>query len=616
MKSNTVQCGEYPVRILFGDDKALAWINLQDLCKVLGRDETRDIKEAIRVCPSCIQIPFRQKGREMWAVSPYDVYKLMRPMRKENALIARNCDKVEAWLNELLEKSAIQSVRLPQQQEDMVFSYQDHPISFRAANGRVMINATQMAKSFGVLPAEILRKAEFIRYRQHLVDKGVSENLDSQVYTTRGRNNGATWIEEALATEFARQLSPEFSEWCNTKINELVTKGYATLGNQQMPEDKDDGQIVHRELPVPQNLDEAREIIAAQHRELQQQQHRIIENQPKVEFYDNLIEGRDFYSTTWLAQELGITPHMVHQFLAEKGICKFEKNQWITFTPFRAWQIEVPYYLNNFRIGKQRAAGTRMRWSKAGREQIIDLWNREGEQLPKSLPRRKYGDFPDDLEEGTDYFTSTQLAQRLNTSSPVLHRFLAENNICRFEKKQWVVHKPYAEWQMDVPYRWTNPKTGKRWVFGTRKRWTPIGLEQITALWNKRPQTPPNPSGQAEAKPPRKPRERKERPYDNLTEGIDYFSPTQLARELGISAILMNKFLEENNICKLVKKEWAVLELYAGWQMDIPYYWTNPKTGKRWAFGTRKRWTKLGREKIIEMWYKKISGKEAQNAEE
>lgn len=184
MKSNAILCEEYPVRVLFNDDKTLAWVNLHDLCKVLGREEMLTDKAAIRQLPSSIQIPFRKKGREMWAISPYDVYKLIRPMRRENSIAAKKCAAVETWLNELLEDAAIQSARAtqPAQQEDVVFSYQDHPISFRAANNKMMINATQMARSFGVLPAEILRKADFVRYRQHLVEKGISESLDSQIF--------------------------------------------------------------------------------------------------------------------------------------------------------------------------------------------------------------------------------------------------------------------------------------------------------------------------------------------------------------------------------------------------------------------------------------------------
>ena len=74
----------------------------------------------------------------------------------------------------------------------------------------------------------------------------------------------------------------------------------------------------------------------------------------------------------------------------------------------------------------------------------------------------------------------------------------------------------------------------------------------------------------------------------------------------------MSKFLEESGICRFVKKQWPVLPEYREWQIDVPYYWTNPKTQKRWAFGTRKRWTLLGREKIIELWNNGNAGKETE----
>lgn len=484
MKSNAILCEEYPVRVLFNDDKTLAWVNLHDLCKVLGREEMLTDKAAIRQLPSSIQIPFRKKGREMWAISPYDVYKLIRPMRRENSIAAKKCAAVETWLNELLEDAAIQSAKAtqPARQEDVVFSYQDHPISFRAANNKMMINATQMARSFGVLPAEILRKADFVRYRQHLVEKGISESLDSQIFTTRGRNNGATWIDEELAMEFARQLSPEFSQWCNTKINELMTRGYATL--EPRPES---GTSTTENLPVPQSLDEAQQLIVAQRHEIHLQQERIDADSYKVEFYDNLIEGRDYYSTTWLAQELNTTPRQLHQFLAEKGICKFSKNQWVAFLPYRSWQIDMPYYWNNLRTGKCYAAGTRKRWSKIGRDQILELWNREPPKRPE-LPsgRRRVENPYSHLTEGVDYFTPTQLAREIGISASRMSKFLEDSGICQFVKKQWAVLPEYREWQIDVPYYWTNPKTQKRWAFGTRKRWSLLGREKIIELWNRR----------------------------------------------------------------------------------------------------------------------------------
>lgn len=483
MKSSTILCEKYPVRVLFNDDKTLAWVNLHDLCKVLGREELLTDKAAIRQLPSSMQIPFRKKGREMWAISPYDVYKLLRPMRRENSIAARKCAMVEAWLNELLEQAAVESAKAAQpQQQDVVFSYQDHPISFRAANNRMMLNATQMARSFGVLPAEILRKADFVRYRQYLVEKGVSESLDSQIFTTRGRNNGATWIEEELAMEFARQLSPEFSQWCNTKVHELLTRGYVTLEDRHEPE----ADSVEN-LPVPQNLDEAQQLIAAQRHELHLQRERIDADAYKVEFYDNLIEGRDFYSTTWLAQELSTTPRQLHQFLAEKGICKFSKNQWMAFMPYRSWQIDIPYYWNDLRTGKSHAAGTRKRWSKIGRDQILELWSKEPpKRFELPLKRHRKEDPYSHLTEGVDYFTPTQLAREIGISASRMSKFLEENGICHFEKKQWAVQPAYEDWQIDVKYYWRNPKTQKRWAFGTRKRWTCLGREKIIELWNAR----------------------------------------------------------------------------------------------------------------------------------
>ena len=240
-------------------------------------------------------------------------------------------------------------------------------------------------------------------------------------------------------------------------------------------------------LPVPQSLDEAQQLIVAQRREIHLQQERIDADSYKVEFYDNLIEGRDFYSTTWLAQELGTTPRLLHQFLAEKGICKFSKNQWVAFMPYRSWQIDMPYYWNNLRTGKCYAAGTRKRWSKIGRDQILELWNREPPKRPE-LPsgRRRVENPYSHLTEGVDYFTPTQLAREIGISASRMSKFLEDSGICRLVKKQWAVLPEYREWQIDVPYYWTNPKTQKRWAFGTRKRWSLLGREKIIELWNRK----------------------------------------------------------------------------------------------------------------------------------
>lgn len=128
--------------------------------------------------------------------------------------------------------------------------------------------------------------------------------------------------------------------------------------------------------------------------------------------------------------------------------------------PYRSWQIDMPYYWNNLRTGKCHAAGTRKRWSKIGRDQILELWNREPPKRPE-LPsgRRRVENPYSHLTEGADYFTPTQLAREIGISASRMSKFLEDSGICRFVKKQWAVLPEYREWQIDVPYYWTNSKT-------------------------------------------------------------------------------------------------------------------------------------------------------------
>ena len=49
------------------------------------------------------------------------------------------------------------------------------------------------------------------------------------------------------------------------------------------------------------------------------------------------------------------------------------------------------------------------------------------------------------------------------------------------------------------------------------------------------------------------------------------------------------------------KQQWVVLAAYRSWQCDVPYTWENDR-GEVFTFGSRKRWTPVGRECIIELW--------------
>ena len=103
------------------------------------------------------------------------------------------------------------------------FSYKGSNISF--ANGKnVMVNATEMAKSFDKRPVDWLQNQSTIAFLNEL-SKVRKSTLTDLVQVTKGGNNPGTWMHEDVALEFARWLSPAFAIWCNDRIKELMKYG-------------------------------------------------------------------------------------------------------------------------------------------------------------------------------------------------------------------------------------------------------------------------------------------------------------------------------------------------------------------------------------------------------
>ena len=106
--------------------------------------------------------------------------------------------------------------------KNQIFQYNGSPISFQKGDS-VMVNATEMAKSFGKSPKDFLKTEQTKRFIAALseVKKILSSDLVRVIYG----DNGGTWMHEDVAIEFARWLNPAFAIWCNDRIKELLTVG-------------------------------------------------------------------------------------------------------------------------------------------------------------------------------------------------------------------------------------------------------------------------------------------------------------------------------------------------------------------------------------------------------
>ena len=88
-----------------------------------------------------------------------------------------------------------------------VFNYNGNEIAFKEGDN-MMINATQMAKSFNKRPIDYLRLPSTNELVSAIVRK--SHNSEDQVVTTlpgSPENGGGTWMNRILALDFAQCLS-------------------------------------------------------------------------------------------------------------------------------------------------------------------------------------------------------------------------------------------------------------------------------------------------------------------------------------------------------------------------------------------------------------------------
>ncbi len=109
-----------------------------------------------------------------------------------------------------------------------VFDFGAKKIAMKLQDGSVMVNATEMGKAFGKKPANWLRTPAAQEYIKAVADdrfsymrSGTNEPL---VHVKNGGEHFGTWMDEDVALEFARWLSPQFAIWTNRHIKMLLQK--------------------------------------------------------------------------------------------------------------------------------------------------------------------------------------------------------------------------------------------------------------------------------------------------------------------------------------------------------------------------------------------------------
>ena len=245
-----------------------------------------------------------------------------------------------------------------------VFNYNGNEIAFKEGDN-MMINATQMAKSFNKRPIDYLRLPSTNELVSAIVRK--SHNSEDQVVTTlpgSPENGGGTWMNRILALDFAQWLSVDLKLWCTERIDELMRYGMtATQPTIDAMIDNPDLLIkLATQLKDERAKAERLRVIA----ELQEKE--IKEAAPKVEYFDKAMSSKSSYTTTQMAQEFGLSAKTLNARLAKMGVQYRQGGAWILYAKYQGngytHTVSVPYMMANGEQGTQ----IQTRWTEKGRK--------------------------------------------------------------------------------------------------------------------------------------------------------------------------------------------------------------------------------------------------------
>lgn len=261
-----------------------------------------------------------------------------------------------------------------------IFSYNDNPVSFQTGGSEMLINATQMAKSFGKQPSDWTRTKQSKEFLSTLSAKtGIP--VTGLIIVNQGGNNQGTWMHEDVALLFAQWLSPDFYLWCNDHIKQLLRFGI-TATPEILLKAASDPQFVLRMLnQIREGYEKGVKLEAkvAQLSETLDEQTHKVNFYDKVQTYKAISDSNKVYRVTRIAGKLGLRAVYLNKFLEERGIQVKRGGIWVLTTPYRNMSYTKLSSYPKKRFEDDDECVVYTVWTQAGREFILSLFEQVDE---------------------------------------------------------------------------------------------------------------------------------------------------------------------------------------------------------------------------------------------
>ena len=254
------------------------------------------------------------------------------------------------------------------------FDYEGNAITFNIGDG-VMVNATEMARSFGKTPKDFLVNKSTKELISTLsVIRGIP--LSQLVVVRKGNSSQfgqGTWMHEDVALEFARWLSPKFAIWCNDRIKELLTQGGVMLTT---PEDSPE-LIMARALQLANvTIEKYKQQAQLSESTIEAQQEQIKELEPLADYTRNVLQSTETYTMTQVAKEFGYSAVTFAKKLKDAGVLFQQSGTYMLKSKYQSkgyTKTRTAYFThNNGTMGSK----TSLVWTELGRQFLYAM--REG----------------------------------------------------------------------------------------------------------------------------------------------------------------------------------------------------------------------------------------------
>ena len=244
--------------------------------------------------------------------------------------------------------------------EIQIFSYNNSNITMKSENGIVYVNLTEVARAFPEKNlSQIVNSQEIKEYINELA--AIQNYIATDLLQVT--NGIGTWAHQKVALRVCQKLSTQFAILVDTKIEELLTKGYTKLDTISK---KDLAKML---LESEEDKERLQLTIDAQSLELKK-------SAPKVEYYDKCLESKGYLTVNMIAADLGISAIKLNKLLGSWGIQYWQTECFFLTSKYRDCGYTVhrphPYTDANGQIKTKQ----HMYWTETGKKFIVELYGK------------------------------------------------------------------------------------------------------------------------------------------------------------------------------------------------------------------------------------------------